>query len=215
MRLQDFDDFRVKGTVAKNNHIYTSLYNYYKDEKDENRHNIVGWLAHDSQLRNFLHVLPHIQEGGRILDYGCGIGDLVPFLYSNISEWDEDQDIDYKGVDINPTFIQEAKSSYPGFEFEVIKKATDIRETFDTIVVIGVFTWFITKKDFEQTIRHLFKICRKKLVITCISTSQARHSWTNTYRGYSPEVFKDCFPDLKMNMSFKTQHPDLIVVFEK
>lgn len=207
MRLKDFEDFNAEGTIGKNNQIYTSLYDYHISKND--RSGVVGWLGNNSQLRNYLHALDFIEEGDFVLDYGCGIGDFLPFLSSNLD------DFDYTGVDINPVFIDEAKRSYPSYDFYLINSPEEINFTFDTIVAIGVFTWYITKEDFEKTIRHLFEKCKKRLVITCISSIMVPHSWTKTYRGYNDSIFLSSFPSLKKNMKFYNRGNELVIVFNK
>lgn len=206
--LRDFEDKSVKGTIAKNNQIYTSLYDYHMSIADtRRRENAVGWLATGSQERNFLHVLPHLEEADRILDYGCGMGDFIPYIFSEL------EDFDYVGVDINPKFIEDAKKRYSGFDFYNIQSTRQLVGEFDKIAIIGVFTWYISKEDFIKTIRHLYSICKKKIIITCISSSMQPHSWTNTYRGYDEEIFKQLFPE--MNIEFENKFPDLVVVINK
>lgn len=206
--LRDFEDRTAKGTLAKNNQIYTSLYDYHMSKPNKrNRQNAVGWLADGSQERNFLHVLPFLEEGDSILDYGCGMGDFIPYVFSELD------DFDYMGVDINPKFIEDAKKKYSGFDFYNISSPEQVVGEFDKIVIIGVFTWYISKEEFVKTIRHLYSLCKKKLIITCIHSGMQEHSWTQTYRGYNADIFRELFPDF--DMQFKNKFPDLVVVINK
>ena len=206
-RLRDFEDHNARGTLGKNRQIYTSLYDYHASKS--NREHMVGWVADDSQIRNFTHVLPHIEEGDSILDFGCGLGDLVPFLWSNID------DFSYMGVDINEKFVDEAARSYPDFDFRLIDSPDDVEGEFDVVVAIGVFTWYITRPEFRRTIMSLHSLCRKRVVITCLHTSMAKHSWTRTYRGYDEDVFRRALPELAGQMSFEVVGPDLVVTIDK
>jgi cyclopropane fatty-acyl-phospholipid synthase-like methyltransferase len=212
MRLKNFDGFdqdgtEQRGTLGKNRQIYTNLYDYHSKHKD--RQGMVGWLAPDSQIRNYAHILPELREGESILDFGCGVGDLVPFIRSNID------DFDYTGVDINEKFIGEASRTYPAYDFRHIDSPSEIRGRFDLVVAIGVFTWYITKKDFQATVRRLYQIAGRSVVITCIHSIGAPHSWRDTYRGYDQEVFVDALPDLADRMEFERKGPDLVVTIRK
>lgn len=207
MELRDFEDFSAEGTLGKNRQIYTRLYDYHRRRKD--RQGMVGWLATDSQIRNFAHILPELREGDSILDYGCGVGDLVPFIWSNLD------DFDYLGVDINKKFIKDASNTYPGFEFQHIDSPMEVRGRFDLVVVLGVFTWYITRDDFRKTMRRLYALTGRTMVVTCINTKAQPHSWDATYRGYSAGVFEDALPELVGKMRFKIKGADLVVTIHK
>jgi cyclopropane fatty-acyl-phospholipid synthase-like methyltransferase len=210
MYLSDFEDYTAKGTLGKNRQLYTNLYDFYINSDDnKNREKIVAWMGKGSQKKNFSYVIPHLENGDYILDYGCGIGDLIPALENNLDYFS------YVGVDINAKFIKEAERSYPDYPFYKIDSAHEIERKYDVIVAIGVFTWFITKKDFEQTIRHLYSICNQKLIITCIHSSITRHSWTSTYRGYDEDIFLEIFPELEDNMKFEYKDQNMVVIFTK
>jgi cyclopropane fatty-acyl-phospholipid synthase-like methyltransferase len=206
--LKDLEDENSEGTLGKNNQIYTRLYDYHMNVGGKRRReNAVGWLAPGSQKKNFLNALPYLEEGDKILDFGCGLGDFTNLVKKNLS------DFEYVGVDINPKFITNAKKRHPDFSFFHIENVQDINDTFDKIVAIGVFTWFITKEDFIKTINHLYSICKDKVIITCIHSSIASHSWDKTYRGYDEKIFQELFPDIKME--FIRKERDLIVVLTK
>ena len=212
INLDDFEDDDIEGTLGKNNKIYTSLYDYHMNLGGKRRReNAVGWLQPGSQKRNFSYVLPHLENGDSILDFGCGIGDLLPHISKKLDKFN------YVGVDINPKFIRDAKKKHSGFDFYTIEDPKQITERFDKIVGVGVFTWYISKEDFVKTIRHLYSKCKKKLIITCIHTERASHSWESTYRGYNEEIFLDLFPGMNIEFEKKRDfmNADLVVVFNK
>jgi ubiquinone/menaquinone biosynthesis C-methylase UbiE len=191
--LDDFADFTARGTKDKNNKIYTNMYNYYSKTNKDSRSQMVGWLATDSQELNFSYVVDEIEEGDSVLDFGCGLGDFYPYIKTRVS------DFSYLGVDINPSFINDAKRSHRGASFQLIDKPTDVKGQFDVVTVIGVFTWFITKRDFEKTLKHLYSICKRKIIVTCLYAGRVPHSWTNNYRGYDLSHFREALPEAKIN----------------
>lgn len=206
--LREFEDNEADGTVDKNNQIYTKLYNYHMSlDNQRSRENAVGWLMAGSQERNFTNVIGYLEEGDKILDFGCGLGDFSSFIGKHLNNFE------YVGVDINPKFIKNAQKTHSQFDFFHIKSPQDVTQRFDKIVAIGVFTWFITKEDFVSTINHLYSKCTEKLIITCIHSDTASHSWDNTYRGYSEDLFQRLFP--KMDLEFKRDYSTLVVVFNK
>jgi 2-polyprenyl-3-methyl-5-hydroxy-6-metoxy-1,4-benzoquinol methylase len=207
MRLRDFEDFNAKGTLGKNRQIYTSLYDYHAQKQD--RAGMVGWMARGSQERNYMHVTGEVMEGDSVLDFGCGVGDLVPFLEREVGEFK------YTGVDINPKFIEDARTTYPGYRFRTIDTASQVRGRYDVVVALGVFTWYITEHDFRSTIMELYRLAGRTLLITCLHTDQVPHSWENTYRGYDEGVFRKTLPELDGRMEFSRRDADLVVVVRK
>ncbi|MBX4190570.1 methyltransferase domain-containing protein [Candidatus Saccharibacteria bacterium] len=71
-------------------------------------------------------------NGKTILDAGCGMGDLIPFLYA------KSPDFKYLGMDINEQFIKVAKKRYEGHDFEVGDAFNDDVGRFDVVVSCGV-----------------------------------------------------------------------------
>lgn len=194
--------------ISINNDEYDKYYNKhtrYRNSKD--REGIVAWEATNSQLKNFELTRPYISDAKSILDYGCGIGDYSKFIPS---------DIKYFGVDINPKFINLAKESYPDKKFKLISSLSDVTGKYDVVVAIGVFTWYISKQDFIDTIAHLYKIANKRVVITCLWNNwvgsdgydlDGRYSnligfWKEKYRAYSKQIIEDALPDYKIEYSF-------------
>jgi len=64
-----------------------------------------------SAVRNALKEYEHIPKL-KILDAGCGVGELIPLL----PVWDS---IEYTGVDISPDFINVCRSEFPDKHFTV------------------------------------------------------------------------------------------------
>ena len=91
-------------------------------------------------------------QGKSILDAGCGMGDLLPFLYAKTT------DFKYLGVDINKEFIKLAKRHYEGHRFEVGDPFNKRVGNFDIIISSGVMNgnapnWLAKRK---KMIANLF-----------------------------------------------------------
>src|SRR5689334_4564083 len=72
-------------------------------------------------------------EGKRLLDLGCGFGDLLTYLR------ELDVEVDYTGYDINPQLIDVARGKFPGARFEVKDIQSEDFPEFDYIVSTSCF----------------------------------------------------------------------------
>lgn len=83
-----------------------------------------------SSLYLFAKYLPYC-PGTKILDLGCGPGTNTHLF----------QPEDYLGIDISNSYIEQAKRSYPEFEFvckNVLELDEKFNESFDLIVLSGL-----------------------------------------------------------------------------
>lgn len=198
-----FEEFTDK-TLKSNNKLYNQFYMDYKNDDNE-RSSIVAWTAEGSQERNFKLVSKYIKNGETLLDYGCGVGDFIKYL--------KDHNItisNYLGVDINNNFIKLAKKTYIDYNFKVIKNIEDVNGKWDTVCAIGVFTWFITKEEFIETIYKLHQSCNKRLILTLLNgdtpydndefeDEDEENYWNEEYKKYSLNLFKKLFSDFKFS----------------
>jgi SAM-dependent methyltransferase len=91
------------------------------------------WWDYRSMAIRFRELIKDVPlDGKSVLDAGCGMGDLLPFLYSKSTSFR------YLGVDKNRGFVEIAKKRYEGHDFRVgdpfAKKIGD----FDVIISSGV-----------------------------------------------------------------------------
>jgi SAM-dependent methyltransferase len=97
----------------------------------------VDWGSAASQGRRF-EVLAAIGalDGTRILDVGCGTGDLLQWLLSrNLS-------VTYTGVDITPGMIDVAATRFPDASFHVgsvLEWSPPAEQRFDWVFASGIF----------------------------------------------------------------------------
>ena len=105
------------------------------------------------------------EEDFSILDYGCGLAYLLPYLQKI------HKDFYYTGVDILEDFIQENKERFPDHKFKKINSFKGIVDKYDFIVISGVFNVCYVESEEEHkkivldTIKHLFSKTRKVLAI--------------------------------------------------
>ncbi len=91
------------------------------------------WWDYRSMAIRFRMLAKHIPVNEKhILDAGCGLGDLLPFLYA------KSPNFKYLGVDINKEFIELAKKHYEGHRFEVGDPFNKSVGKFDVVISSGV-----------------------------------------------------------------------------
>jgi len=91
------------------------------------------WWDYRSMAIRFRELVKDIPlDGKSVLDAGCGMGDLLPFLYSNSTSFK------YLGVDKNKGFIEIAKKRYDGHNFKVADPFKNKIGDFDVIISSGV-----------------------------------------------------------------------------
>ena len=109
--------------------IYQSAYEKY-GESPKSLH----WTSYASQAVRFKYLVSELDlEARTILDAGCGMGDILPFLYAKTDRFN------YLGVDINKSFIEVAKKRYVGHSFKVSDPfAGHVKNHFDVVICSGV-----------------------------------------------------------------------------
>ena len=94
-----------------------------------------------------------VAKHSKVLDFGCGTGQLLSFLQRSLGYEGE-----YVGYDISPEAIELARSTHPAGRFEVRNiLEQEAEEKFDYILVSGVFNNLISdnRAFFEAISRRL------------------------------------------------------------
>ncbi|HMK56272.1 MAG TPA: class I SAM-dependent methyltransferase [Dissulfurispiraceae bacterium] len=136
-----------------------------------------GQLMHYKSLLDIGDI-----SGSKILDFGCGKGDLCQFLK------DRGINVNYTGVDINEKLISMAQKKYPGIDFRVFDIDKDIfEEEFDYIFLCGVFNLKVDGLDemIRSTLKKLFARCRIALAFNALSVHNPKKDFELNYT--SPE----------------------------
>ena len=130
----------------------------------------VGWGSRASQQLRFT-VLAGVglRRGDRVLDVGCGKGDLL--------EWLEEAglEVDYTGLDVTPAMVEACRARFPGRAFHVGTLAdlpAGLRPPFDVVLASGLF--YLRQHRplafMEETVRDMFAACRRAAAFNSLST---------------------------------------------
>lgn len=130
----------------------------------------VGWGSRETQQLRFEVLCRDLDlSGKRILDVGCGLGDLVPFL-----DRAGHKDYDYVGIDIAPRLIEEASRQFGSNNRTFV--VGDLLEmqnlgTFDVVILSGALTLRVTDNIglAQRTISKMFEISRHAVAVNFLS----------------------------------------------
>jgi SAM-dependent methyltransferase len=153
-----------------------------------------------------LDIAPSIQ-GSTILDFGCGKGDFYGFLRQNNIQ------VSYTGVDLNPGLIDLAKQKYPGIPFSVFDITTDslpdtfpdiFNAPFDYIFLCGVFNLKVQGLDelIQMALKRLFDHCRIGLAFNGLSAHN-HHKSHELHYVYPEEILRFVIGELTPFVSLR------------
>jgi SAM-dependent methyltransferase len=127
------------------------------------------WHDYRAAARRYRQLLVDLDlDGKSILDVGCGMGDLLPYIYVRT------ENFNYLGVDKYSQFIEIAKERYAGHEFRTVDPFIhDIGGTFDVVVLCGALNtnepnWMENR---QRKIRRLFEFANEAVVFNMAGSS--------------------------------------------
>ena len=129
----------------------------------------LGWTKGKQDLRFEVLLSPFVTEGCRVLDVGCGLGDLIRKLSGN-------GHFTYLGVDLVKEFIELARKQHEeeDTEFragEFLEMEFD--EPFDIVVGSGIFNFALDGMDHEAYVKRMLarmlELSRKGVAVDFLS----------------------------------------------
>jgi len=126
----------------------------------------LDWGSAESQRLRF-EVLAGIAPlaGRRILDVGCGLGDLLAWLR------ERKIDVDYAGIDVTPSLVAAARRRFPGERFECRSAVSGRLPRADFVLASGIFAHrrAAPASFLKETVRALFAACREGVAFNSLS----------------------------------------------
>lgn len=156
--------------ICKNNEKIKQIKSYYAEKlcqtKDE--HAILGWEDKKSQHLRFDALIDNVKlESLKILDVGCGLGNLYEYLKEkNIS-------VDYSGVDICNEIVELAKLKNPDLCVscqDLFKDNNTITGKFDLVYSSGIFNIDLgNNEDFlARAIKKFYQLSERFIVFNML-----------------------------------------------
>lgn len=106
-----------------------------------------GSYYYQDQQRYYLFLIP---DGLRVLEIGCGLGDLLAAVKPSRG----------LGIDVSEVMVAAASRRHPSLEFRTCDvDALDLGETFDVIILADVLGHFL---DVESVLKRLRSVCTSK-----------------------------------------------------
>ncbi|TYQ16198.1 UNVERIFIED_CONTAM: methyltransferase family protein [Acetivibrio alkalicellulosi] len=128
-----------EANLAKNNNKSNYIKRYYESnmKKDVPDYKILGWESRESQNLRFDVLISNLElENKKILDVGCGLGNLLEYLQEkNIKA-------EYTGVDILDSMIERVKhKKLKGtfYHMDIFESDYFSEGAFDVVYASGIF----------------------------------------------------------------------------
>ena len=177
--------------------------NYYEPHINDDipDYQILGWESREAQFQRFQILTDNIElNGKKILDVGCGLGNLLEHL-KEIHEEPE-----YTGVDILKNMVEKARQSHKGYNFfhlDIFAEKHFNNNQFHTIYSSGIFNINMgNNHDFLYDAIILFlKLVEKNIVFNLLHHNSPDKD--ETYYYFSPDQVVKMIEDMN-NESLKS-----------
>ena len=160
-------------TIELSCHDRQRIVDLYEGRLREFGHDVrtVGWGSRRDQWLRFAVLSRGLSLAGkRILDLGCGLGDLVAYLDAQRIVPRE-----YVGLDISAALIAQANKLYggPGRRFivgDILQ--VKLEESFDVIVSSGALSFKVSDNEAlaKSVLARTFSDCREAVCVNFLST---------------------------------------------
>jgi SAM-dependent methyltransferase len=161
------------------------------------------WISYASQAIRFKYLVADLElEDRSILDAGCGLGDALPFLYARADRFN------YLGMDINHSFINEAKERYSGHKFKVGDPFSGkLKDRFDVVISSGVMNHNIEgwQQERRQMIARLFDLCKEALAFNMAGSFKPISNDSKIAYADANEILEYCLT-LTSKVSLRTDY---------
>jgi SAM-dependent methyltransferase len=172
------------------------------------------WHDYRSSVARYKEIVADIDfDAKTVLDAGCGMGDLLPFIFA------KSDNFQYLGVDSSEDFINIARKRYEGEKFEVADMFADtFAKKFDIVLCCGALNhnsdnWLQERKD---KIAKLYSLANYCLAFNMAGGLAENHTVRNIAYANADEIIDFC-KTLTPKLVFRGQyHPrDFTILLTK
>jgi ubiquinone/menaquinone biosynthesis C-methylase UbiE len=143
------------------------------------------WLSARGQLLRA--VAPFMPPGGRLLDVGCGSGDVAAFLQDRLSapRWKRAQPVRAVGVDLKPAHLRHAPHGLSRVAADVWR--LPFRDASFDVVTASLFLHHFEDGQLARLLRELARLARRAIVVSDLHRAWLPHTFG---RAVFPLVFE-------------------------
>jgi len=160
---------------------------YYEPnlKKELPDYKILGWESEEAQNMRFDILISHLKiDGKKILDVGCGLGNLLEYINSKNIE------VSYTGVDILEGMIESAKRKNLKGSFYCVDIFSDSpfeKESFDIVYASGIFNLNLGNNEefFREALAHFFDLSGRFIVFNLLHYKSPDRD--DTYYYFNPD----------------------------
>lgn len=153
-------------------------------------HETVGWGNVADQILRFDMLCRGLDLAGKsILDIGCGLGDLIPYLETHYQS-----DYTYMGIDISPALVAAAQSEfsqpYVLFECcEMLDLDEDVK--YDVVLLSGALSYKIEDNltYAKAALKKMYSLTRDAVAVNFLS-SYVDYEEEKNYHYHPEEMFQ-------------------------
>lgn len=196
--------------------------NIYKQKFDEYgvSPKALLWKSRGAAHQRFRQFWKEIDfSGKRVLDIGCGFGEMGKFLLKRY------EGVSYTGIDMVSEFIDTAKKEVPGGNFFVADYLTDkIKGDYNVVIASGVLN--SNKNDSgeanlefrKMAIKRMFDLTSNTLAFNMLGSSPARKNskGSNIWYSDSLKILEYCMSLTRRVVLRANYHPsDFTIIMTK
>ncbi|KNY29627.1 class I SAM-dependent methyltransferase [Pseudobacteroides cellulosolvens] len=160
---------------------------------------VLGWESREAQYMRFEMFGKNIEiENKKLLDVGCGLGNLIEYLS------EKGVSFDYTGVDISQKMIDYAKKRNPTFRFlclDIFNDNTFSPHDFDIVYTSGIFNLNLGNNNefVEIALKRLFYLARSVVAFNLLHHKSPDKD--DRYFYFSPEEIVETIKHFKCDLS--------------
>lgn len=146
---------------------------------------VLGWESPEAQFKRFDILVSNVDiSGKKVLDVGCGLGNLLEYLNA------KGIDVDYTGVDISEKMIDCVKRKKPGARFyciDIFKTDFFEKDSFDVVFSSGIFNINLgnNREFLKNALTRFFELSKHTVVFNLLHHQSPDKE--DTYFYFSPE----------------------------
>lgn len=176
------------------------IQSYYESNRKPGAadYEILGWESEEAQKMRFDILASNIDlHGKRILDVGCGLGNLLEYLnHRNIP-------VVYTGVDILPDMIAQAKQKGMQGDFyclDVFKDNPFLEGQFDVVYASGIFNLNLGNNQpfLQKALEKFFFLASQSVAFNLLHHLSPDRE--NTYYYFSPDEVAELLESMPIDL---------------